>query len=73
VRQKDHEFKVSLGYIARPCLQNKTKSMVFYILGHLRWHLSTYHSINTIVKTKVIDSSIHSWLWTWIWVTIRIS
>jgi hypothetical protein len=25
LRQEDHEFKASLGYIARPCLKNKPK------------------------------------------------
>jgi hypothetical protein len=37
LRQKDHEFQVTLGYIARPCLQNTTTTTkaIPPLKGHL--------------------------------------
>jgi hypothetical protein len=35
LRQEDHEFKVSLGYITRPCLKKVKKSRSLSMEAHI--------------------------------------
>jgi hypothetical protein len=42
LRQEDHKFEASLGYIMRPCLKKKNRKITNYNVNFINHHKNLY-------------------------------